>query len=196
MRISQWTAGVAAVVVVAAVAVGVVSQLGPPRQVGTSVGLVTAPADSTTSPPPVVLPTDPFLGDRCAMGWSSSSPGAVFALGKNPGGQTVAGTYLPPVQGYLLKLVNDSSHDAEVTGFSVAFFNELGEEISTDTEQWPDPKFLAPGQSLSWIEEAGADLGGNLVAGGNASVPPNAITCQLATWASPQSTPTAAASQP
>jgi hypothetical protein len=195
VRISQWTAGVAAVVVVAGVAIGVASQL-EPQKLPSIAEVESARPTVSGTPAPAVLPTDPFLGDRCKLGWLSSAPGGVFRLGRNPGGRTVGGTYLPAVPGYLLKLVNASSHNAQVTGFSVDFYDKLGVEISTDTEQWATPKNLAPGQSLTWIEEAGANLGGNRVAGGDASIPVNARTCLLATWMSPQSTPAPAPSQP
>lgn len=196
MRISQWTAGVAAVVLVGAVAAGVVSQLGPPSQPSIAALESAQPTTSGTAPP-VVLPTDPFLGDRCALGTVSSVPGSVFALHRAPAGRSLGGNFYPTVPGYLLKLVNDSRRTAEVTGFTVTFYGPLGLPLNSDTEQWKAVKVLAPGQSLSWVEEAGGNLGGSHVVGGRASINPRATTCQLVSWTSPQFTrPAPTPSQP
>ncbi len=138
----------------------------------------TAPA-AVTPPPPAPVSTAATLTGTCTPGYFPTGQGAVFEPGP-PQGQTISGTYYPPVPAYQLTLANDSGNTADVGGFAVVFYDSNGTELGSDKEAVSET-FIAAGQSLTWTEQAPPPAG---VTGfdGTANIPDGSATCDLVTW--------------
>jgi hypothetical protein len=149
-------------------------------------GTAAAPAGASQTITPAVpgpVSTTASLTSRCVIGYMPTGQGAVFVQGQ-PRGQTLDGTYYPPVPGYELTLTNNSSATADVTGFAVVFYDSTGTELGSDQET-ANESFITEGQSLSWTEYSGTDADGNSDSLGNANVPAGAAICQLVQWDHP-----------
>lgn len=138
---------------------------------------------TVTPPPPSPVSTTVSLTSRCVVGYIPTGQGAVFVQGQ-PRGQTLDGTYYPPVPGYQLTLINIASATADVNGFAVVFYDSTGTELGSDQETAAE-SFITSGQSLTWDEYSGTDADGNSDSLGHANVPAGAATCQLVQWDHP-----------
>lgn len=145
----------------------------------------------TTSPTPTAPPTpapvssQAALTSTCAMGYIPTGQGAVFEAG-TPQGQTIDGTYYPPVPGYELTFTDKSGATADVTGFAVVFYDAQGGELGSDRENVKET-FITAGQSLSWTEYSATTTEGTSDGFGNADIPSGAATCQMVAWYGPPS---------
>ena len=117
-------------------------------------------------------PTASLTGD-CELGYLPSGQGAMFIPGA-PQGQTIDGTYWPPILAYELTLTaSGDSSTADVNDFAIAFYDSAGNELGSDSQDVAET-FLTPGQSLTWTVNAN-----------NASIPSGAATCSLVEWFHP-----------
>lgn len=132
-------------------------------------GTAALPVYTRTAPP---SPTASITGD-CELGYLPTGQGAVFIPGA-PQGQTIDGTYYPPMLAYRLTLTDPGdSSTADVNGFAVAFYDSAGSELGSDSQNVAQT-FVTAGQALSWTENAN-----------NANIPSGAATCKLVEWYHP-----------
>jgi hypothetical protein len=117
------------------------------------------------------------------MGFIPSGQGAVFVAG-TPQGQTINGSYYPPIPGYQLTITDSSAATADIDGFAVVFYDSSGTELGSDKEDVTE-QFITAGQSLTWTEYSPTDTAGNTHDFGRATISSGAATCQLVTWYHP-----------
>jgi len=148
------------------------------------------PAPTATPTPSVTLPATPgpvstlaAVNSTCTMGYIPTGQGGVFQPG-TPQGQTISGTYYPPVPGYQLTITDTSSATADVGGFAVVFYNSEGNELGSDRQNVTET-FITTGQSLTWTEYSNTDTSGNSDSYGTATIPSGAATCQMVAWYQP-----------
>lgn len=144
-----------------------------------------APPTTAASLPPAPGPvsTAATVTSSCLMGYIPTAQGAVFQQG-TPQGQTIAGTYYPPVPGYQLTITDTSGATADVNGFAVVFYNSNGQELGSGQENVTET-FITTGQSLTWSEYSATDTSGNSDSFGTATIPAGATTCGMVAWYGP-----------
>jgi len=109
------------------------------------------PSPAFTPPPaPGPVSTQATVTSSCVMGFIPTGQGAVFVTGA-PQGQTISGTYYPPVPGYQLTITDNAAATADVAGFAVVFYDSAGTELGSDKENVTE-QFITAGQSLTWTE--------------------------------------------
>ena len=139
------------------------------------------PTPAVTSPPaPGPVSTLAQVTSTCVIGYIPTGQGAVFQQG-TPQGQTISGTYYPPVPGYQLTITDNSSATADVNGFAVVFYDSNGNELGSDRENVTET-FITNGQSLTWTEYSATDTSGNSDSFGRATIPSGAATCAIVAW--------------
>jgi hypothetical protein len=119
------------------------------------------------------------VGNRRGMGYIPTGQGAVFLQGP-PQGQTISGSYYPPVPGYQLTITDSSGATADVNGFAVVFYDSSGNELGSDRENVTET-FITNRQSLTWTEYSATDTSGNPDSIGRATIPSGAVTCEMVT---------------
>lgn len=144
----------------------------------------TPPTTAASLPPaPGPVSTTATVTSSCHMGYIPTAQGAVFQQG-TPQGQTIAGTYYPPIPGYQLTITGTSSATADVNGFAVVFYDSNGQELGSDRENVTET-FITTGQSLTWTEYSTSDTSGNSDSFGTATIATGAKTCQMVAWYRP-----------